>query len=161
MIIIIIFIIIIFIITIEATYVCKVWFNLACTFEFVFIVGCILKIHFEQIFCTLTNCSYFVKIDSSSPCTLKYANVLSRVLSLAHFSLLCFFISSIAYVINPSLSNTNNLLSFHQYDDVDDTQLYIGTNPFYTGTSSRFKRILHPESPQLLISTHPSLKALL
>ena len=36
------------------------------------------------------------------------------------------FISPVANVINPDLSETSNLVSFHQY--ADDTQLYIGTN---------------------------------
>ena len=36
------------------------------------------------------------------------------------------FISLVASVINPDLSNTSNIVSFHQY--ADDTQLYIGTN---------------------------------
>ena len=36
------------------------------------------------------------------------------------------FISPVANVINPDLSETTNLVSFHQY--ADDTQLYIGTN---------------------------------
>ena len=36
------------------------------------------------------------------------------------------FISPVAGVINPDLSNTSNIVSFHQY--ADDTQLYIGTN---------------------------------
>ena len=36
------------------------------------------------------------------------------------------FISPVANVINPDLSNASNIVSFHQY--ADDTQLYIGTN---------------------------------
>ena len=36
------------------------------------------------------------------------------------------FISPVGGVINPDLSNTSNIVSFHQY--ADDTQLYTGTN---------------------------------
>ena len=56
--------------------------------------------------------------------TQQYAQVYPRAPSLAHFFL--FFISPVANVINPDLSNASNIVSFHQY--ADDTQLYIGTN---------------------------------
>ena len=39
------------------------------------------------------------------------------------------FISLVTKVMNPDLSETSNLVSFHQY--ADDTQLYIGTNQGY------------------------------
>ena len=73
----------------------------------------------------LTNRSSFVKIYSStSPSTtistgVLQGSVLGPIL----------FISPVANVINPDLSETSNLVSvvsFHQY--ADDTQLYIGTN---------------------------------
>ena len=73
----------------------------------------------------LTNRSSFVKIDSSSsPSTTIFTGVpQGSVLGPLLFVL---FISPVANVINPDLSETTNLVSFHQY--ADDTQLYIGTN---------------------------------
>ena len=73
----------------------------------------------------LTNRSSFVKIDSSSsPSTTISTGVpQGSVLGPLLFVL---FISPVANVINPDLSETTNLVSFHQY--ADDTQLYIGTN---------------------------------
>ena len=73
----------------------------------------------------LTNRTSFVKIDSSSSpnttiCTgVPQGSVLGPLLFVL-------FISPVASVINPDLSNTSNIVSFHQY--ADDTQLYIGTN---------------------------------
>ena len=73
----------------------------------------------------LTNRTSFVKIDSSSSpsstiCTgVPQGSVLGPLLFVL-------FIAPVANVINPDLSNTSNLVSFHQY--ADDTQLYIGTN---------------------------------
>ena len=73
----------------------------------------------------LTNRSSFVKIDSScSPSTTISTGVpQGSVLGPLLFVL---FISPVANVLNPDLSETTNLVSFHQY--ADDTQLYIGTN---------------------------------
>ena len=73
----------------------------------------------------LTNHSSFVKIDSSSsPSTTISTGVpQGSVLGPLLFVL---FVSPVANVINPDLSETTNLVSFHQY--ADDTQLYIGTN---------------------------------
>ena len=73
----------------------------------------------------LTDRSSFVKIDSSSsPSTTISTGVpQGSVLGPLLFVL---FISPVANVINPDLSETSNLVSFHQY--ADDTQLYIGTN---------------------------------
>ena len=73
----------------------------------------------------LTNCLSFVKIDSSSsPSTTISTGVpQGSVLGPLLFAL---FISPVANVINPDLSETTNLVSFHQY--ADGTQLYIGTN---------------------------------
>ena len=74
---------------------------------------------------TWTNRTSFVKIDSSSSpnttiCTgVPQGSVLGPLLFVL-------FISPIAGVINPDLSNVSNIVSFHQY--ADDTQLYIGTN---------------------------------
>ena len=75
----------------------------------------------------LTNRSSFVKIDSSSSTCTTISTGVSHgsVLGLLLFAL---FISPFAKVINPDLSETTNLVSFHQY--ADDTQLYIGTNAF-------------------------------
>ena len=73
----------------------------------------------------LTNRTSFVKIDSSSSpnttiCTgVPQGSVLGPLLFVL-------FISPVASVINPDLSNASNIVSFHQY--ADDTQLYIGTN---------------------------------
>ena len=73
----------------------------------------------------LTNRTSFVKIDSSSSpnttiCTgVPQGSVLGPLLFVL-------FISPVASVINPDLSDTSNIVSFHQY--ADDTQLYIGTN---------------------------------
>ena len=73
----------------------------------------------------ITNHSSFVKIDSSSsPSTTISTGVpQGSVLGPLLFVL---FISPVANVINPDLSETTNLVCFHQY--ADDTQLYIGTN---------------------------------
>ena len=73
----------------------------------------------------LTNRTSFVKIDSSSsPNTTTCTGVpQGSVLGPLLFVL---FISPVAGVINPDLSNASNIVSFHQY--ADDTQLYIGTN---------------------------------
>ena len=73
----------------------------------------------------LTNRSSFVKIDSSSSpsATISTGVPQGSVLGPLLFVL---FISPVANVINPDLSETTNLVSFHQY--ADDTQLYIGTN---------------------------------
>ena len=73
----------------------------------------------------LTNRTSFVKIDSSSsPNTTIYTGV-PQGFVLGPL-LLVLFISPVVGVINPDLSNTTNIVSFHQY--ADDTQLYIGTN---------------------------------
>ena len=73
----------------------------------------------------LTNRSSFVKINSSSsPSTTISTGVpQGSVLGPLLFVL---FISPVANVINPDLSETTKLVSFHQY--ANDTQLYIGTN---------------------------------
>ena len=73
----------------------------------------------------LTNRSSFVKIDSSSsPSTTISTGVpQGSVLGPLLFVL---FISPVANVINPNLSEATNQVFFHQY--ADDTQLYIGTN---------------------------------
>ena len=73
----------------------------------------------------LTNRSSLVKIDSSSSpfTTISTGVPQGSVLDPLLFVL---FISPVANVINPDLSETTNLVSFHQY--ADDTQLYIGTN---------------------------------
>ena len=94
----------------------------------------------------LTNRTSFVKIDSSSsPNTTICTGVpQSSVLGPLLFVL---FISPVASVINPDLSNTSNIVSFHQY--ADDTQLYIGTNLSTLAHQSRFDRILHSEGSQL------------
>ena len=73
----------------------------------------------------LTIRTSFVKIDSSSSsCTTISTGVPQG--SVHGPLLFVLFISPVANVINPDLSETNNLISFHQY--ADDTQLYIGTN---------------------------------
>ena len=78
-----------------------------------------------SVFDYLTNRTSFVKIDSSSSpnttiCTgVPQGSVLGPLLFVL-------FISPVANVINPDLSNASNIVSFHQY--ADDTQLYIGTN---------------------------------
>ena len=73
----------------------------------------------------LTNRTSFVKIDSSSSpnTTIRTGVPQGSVLGPLLFVL---FISPVASVINPDLSNASNIVSFHQY--ADDTQLYIGTN---------------------------------
>ena len=73
----------------------------------------------------LTNRSFFVKIDSSSShsTTISTGMPQGSVLGPLLFVL---FISPVANVINPDLSETTNLMFFHQY--ADDTQQYIGTN---------------------------------
>ena len=70
----------------------------------------------------------FVKIDPfSSPNTTNIA-ICTGVLQGSVLGPLLFvlFISPVANVINPDLSNTSNIVSFHQ--NGDDTQLCIGTN---------------------------------
>ena len=73
----------------------------------------------------LTNCTSFVEIDSSSSSntTICISVPQGSVLGPLLFVL---FISHVASVINPDLSNTSNIVSFHHY--ADDTQLCIGTN---------------------------------
>ena len=72
----------------------------------------------------LTNRTSFVRIDSSSSpnttiCTgVPQGSVLGPLLFVLFIH--------VTNVINPDLSNTSNLVSFHQY--ADDTQLYIGIN---------------------------------
>ena len=73
----------------------------------------------------LANRTSFVKIHSSSSpsttiCTDEpQGSVLGPLLFVLFFSL-------VANVMYPDLSETSNLVSFHQYSD--DTHLYIGTN---------------------------------
>ena len=73
----------------------------------------------------LTNCTSFVKIDSSSSPNTTICTGVPQGFVLGPL-LFVLFISPVAGVINPDLSNTSNIVSFHQY--ADDTQLYIGTN---------------------------------
>ena len=73
----------------------------------------------------LTNRSSFVKIDSSSSPSTTISTGVPQGSCLGPL-LFVLFISPVTNVINPDLSETSNLVSFHQY--ADDTQLYIGTN---------------------------------
>ena len=73
----------------------------------------------------LTDCSYFVKIDSSSSPSTTILTDVPQVSVLGPLPFV-FFISSIANVINSDQSNQNSILSFHR--NADNTQLYIGTN---------------------------------
>ena len=73
----------------------------------------------------LTNRTSFVKIDSSSSPNTTICTVVPQCSVLGPL-LFVLFISPVAGVINPDLTNTSNIVSFHQY--ADDTQLYIGTN---------------------------------
>ena len=73
----------------------------------------------------LTDRSSFVKIDSSSSSSTTISTGVPQGSVLGPL-LFVLFISPVANVINPDLSETSNLVSFHQY--ADDTQLYIGTN---------------------------------
>ena len=105
----------------------------------------------------LTNHTSFVKIDSSSSsCTTICTGVpQGSVLGPLLFVL---FISPVANVINPDLSETNNLVSFHQY--ADDTQLYIGTNASMLARQVASRWSTTGFWTMVFTSIHPSLKPL-
>ena len=63
----------------------------------------------------------------------QYAYVFSRTLYLAHFSLFLFI--WLVDKVNPGRSETNNLVSFHQY--ADDIRLYYWYKLFYAWTIFR------------------------